>query len=422
MPAGKNADNSVRITDKRLGESFPAFLPRHAEKEGRTMKKRIRTSLAVVLLALLASFHVQAAGAETLAAGMTGGSENSQIKDSQIKDSSLKDSQLKISWSWSSWSDGLWQEDSQSEKKPDAPSIKSAKSSSPENVKITYAKNSRAAGYEIQYSMNKTFKKALTAEAKGSSASAQLLNVKPGKKYYIRMRSYDKNGSVKNYSEWSRTVSAKVKKGSTIVNAKSYMAIEADVKLNGSGTGCHAKLVLATPHSAVSYGIQYDKHAEAPYTGKAMAMIENVSTNSAGGQRYTRPGNKSLKLNKTYHLMLTVDKNGNGNVYLDYAKIGSFSQPNLAKETCYLRIEASARLNGDSVDATFSNIKCKWDGSFDPSRVMGQNLGWTEFKQNAGLKYTEQKGKGFRIFGTIQGIAGDWDSDYNSVSEILQFK
>ena len=200
------------------------------------------------------------------------------------------------------------------------------------------------------------------------------------------------------------------------------MAISADVKLSGSGGGYHAKLVMATPDSDVSYGIQYDAYAQAPYTGKAMALIENVSTNATGGQRYTRPGEKSLELGKTYNLMLAIDKNGNGSVYLDYKKIGSFSQPNLVKSQCYLRVEASARRNGDSVDATFSNIKCKWNGKFDPAKVSGQGLGWVEFKQNPGLKYTAKKDGSIRLQGKIRGISGDWDSDYNRVSEILQFQ
>lgn len=301
------------------------------------------------------------------------------------------------------------------------PAIQSAKSSSPENINVTYKKNSGAAGYEFQYAVNKSFKNALTAEAGKKAASITLENVTPGKKYYIRMRSYYKSGSARKYSNWSKTASASVQNGCTIVNTKSYMAIEADVKLSGTGTGYHAKLVMATPHSAVSYGIQFDHYAQAPYTGKAMAMIENVSTNNAGGQRYTRPGEKSLALNKTYHLMMAIDQNGNGDVYLDYEKIGSFSQPNLAKEACYLRIEASARKNGDSVDATFSNIKCKWNSTFDPNKILGKELGWTEFKQNPGLQYSMQKKKHIRIHGTIQGISGDWDSDFNRVSEILQF-
>ena len=293
------------------------------------------------------------------------------------------------------------------------PAIQNVKSMSPEQIKVSCKKSSGTSGYEIQYSVNKSFKNALTKKTK--SVSASLPDVIPGKKYYVRMRGYYKYKGMENYSDWSKVLSVTVKKGSTIMNTKSQAAIETDVRLSGSGSGYHAKLVMCTPTSAVSYGIQYDAHAAAPYTGKAMAMIENVSSNGAGGQQYSRPGNKSLQLGKKYHLMMTVDQSGHGKVYLDYKKIGSFYQPNLSGEIA-LRIEASARLNGDKVNASFSNVKCKWNGNYDSLR----RLEWTEFRQNSGLKYTN-KNNSFKLSGTVKGIAGDWDSDYNSVSEILQF-
>lgn len=294
-----------------------------------------------------------------------------------------------------------------------SPAIQSVKSTSPDKIKVSYKKSSGAAGYEIQYSVKKTFKNALSKKTKATSAS--LTNVIPGKKYYVRVRGYDKNQDAEQYSDWSKVLSVTSKKGSTIMNTKSQTAIEADVRLSGSGSGYHAKLVMCTPTSAVSYGIQYDAHAVAPYTGKAMAMIENVSSNAAGGQQYSRPGEHSLQFGKTYRMMMTINKNGRGNVYLNYQKIGSFYQPNLSG-TIALRIEASARKNGDKVNASFSNVKCKWNGKYDPS----YKLNWAEFLQNRGLKYTN-KNNIFQLSGTVKGIAGDWDSDYNSVSEILQF-
>ena len=156
----------------------------------------------------------------------------------------------------------------------------------------------------------------------------------------------------KQYGAWSNVLKKKTKKGATLLNTKASTGIEADVTLSGSGTGYHAKLVLVTPVSAVSYGIQFDSCAVAPYTGKAMAMIENVASIAAGGQQYDRPGNKSLKVGKKYHLMITINSKGNGNVYLDYKKIGSFSNPQLANQAVYPRVEAAVRLNGDSVKAT----------------------------------------------------------------------
>ncbi len=286
---------------------------------------------------------------------------------------------------------------------------------------VSFKASTKASGYEIWSKTDKkSYKKAATLTSK-KSVKKQFKNLKGGTHYY-KVRAYKKSGGKKIYSDFGKEVKVVVALGSTIENTNSKLAIEGDIKLSGTGTGYHAKLVMQTPHSAVSFGIQYDQHAVAPYTGKAMALIENVSSNNVGEQTYSRPGNKSLKLNKTYHYMITVDEQGNGNVYLDYEKIGSFSQPNLANELCYLRIEACARLNGDSVKATFSNVKCKWNGVYNPSAPLGRGQ-WSEWKQNPGLNYKyDQKKDSFQIYGTVQGINGDWDSDYESVSYCLQFQ
>lgn len=298
------------------------------------------------------------------------------------------------------------------------PTIKKVSKATPASIKVTYKKNTKVAGYEIQYGTKKNFKNAKSVTAKKSSKSTELTDLIPGKKYYIRMRSYVKQNGKKVFSDWSDAKSLKLKKVSTIANTKSHATIEADVTLTGSGTGYHAKLVICTATSAVSYGIQYDACAVAPYTGKAMALIENVAHNNAGGQTYTRPGNKELKLGKTYHMMMTIDKKGNGNVYLDYKKIGSFKNSGLANQYLYLRVEGSARLNGDHVKAVFKNVKCKNGGTYYPDKVWGMH----EFKTNNTLKNKVKNGT-ITISGYISGLpaGGDWDNQYGSVSDIIQF-
>ena len=302
--------------------------------------------------------------------------------------------------------------------KLNAPSIKSVKSSTPTSMKVTYKKNSKAAGYEISYATKKSFKGAKKVTAKKGSSNTEITNVIPGKTYYVRMRSYYKAGGVKKYSDWSKSKKIKMKKGATLANTKALTAIEADITLTGSGSGYHAKLVLCTPTSAVSYGIQYDKCASAPYTGKAMAMIENVASNAAGGQSYSRPGNRELQPGKTYHMMMTVDKKGNGNVYLDYKKIGSFSNAGLANQAVYIRVEGAVRLNGDQVKATFDNIKLRQGGKLEADKKYG---GWFP-SSNKGIKTKKVNNKNKVIIsGTGSGINGDWDSDYENVSGIFQF-
>ncbi len=302
--------------------------------------------------------------------------------------------------------------------KLNAPSIKSVKSSTPASMKVTYKKNSKVAGYEISYATKKSFKGAKKVTAKKASSNTEITNVIPGKTYYVRMRSYYKAGGVKKYSDWSKSKKIKMKKGATLANTKALTAIEADITLTGSGSGYHAKLVLCTPTSAVSYGIQYDKCASAPYTGKAMAMIENVASNAAGGQSYSRPGNRELQPGKTYHMMMTVDKKGNGNVYLDYKKIGSFSNAGLANQAVYIRVEGAVRLNGDQVKATFDNIKLRQGGKLEADKKYG---GWFP-SSNKGIKTKKVNNKNKVIIsGTGSGINGDWDSDYENVSGIFQF-
>ena len=302
--------------------------------------------------------------------------------------------------------------------KLNAPSIKSVKSSTPASMKVTYKKNSKAAGYEISYATKKSFKGAKKVTAKKGSSNTEITNVIPGKTYYVRMRSYYKAGGVKKYSDCSKSKKIKMKKGATLANTKALTAIEADITLTGSGSGYHAKLVLCTPTSAVSYGIQYDKCASAPYTGKAMAMIENVASNAAGGQSYSRPGNRELQPGKTYHMMMTVDKKGNGNVYLDYKKIGSFSNAGLANQAVYIRVEGAVRLNGDQVKATFDNIKLRQGGKLEADKKYG---GWFP-SSNKGIKTKKVNNKNKVIIsGTGSGINGDWDSDYENVSGIFQF-
>lgn len=300
--------------------------------------------------------------------------------------------------------------------KINAPKLKKLKATVPGALKITYAKMAGASSFELQYSTSRKFKKKTTVALKKGTSSTEITDFVPGKAYYVRMRSYDK--ASKSYSGWSKVLKKKTKNGKTLANTKASTGIEADITLTGSGSGYHAKLVLVTPVSAVSYGIQYDRHAVAPYTGKAMAMIENVASNAAGGQAYSRPGNKELKVGKKYHFMMTIRKNGSGDVYLNYKKIGSFSNSQLANTAVYPRVEAAVRLNGDSVKAVFDNIKLTRGGKLQK----GELQNGTVYKSNKGIRTKRTKNKNqVVISGTGKGINGDWDSDYEGVSGVYQF-
>lgn len=208
----------------------------------------------------------------------------------------------------------------------------------------------------------------------------------------------------------------------TVENVPSRYAIEADVKLLGDGVGSHAKLVLVSPKSGVSFGIQYDKGARAPYTGRAMLIMENIKSNDPGGQKYYWPNDIEVDLGKYYHLMLALDENGRADVYLDHKKVATYNNKMLKNDGGDLeirpRVEASAKYNGDVVDAAFKNIEIKDDeitvvDIFDAYRI----------DTCKDIKSRITSTGNVSIYGKLSGLTEeqDWDSAYEAVSGIVQF-
>lgn len=83
--------------------------------------------------------------------------------------------------------------------------------------KITWKKSSDAAGYQIQYSTNKNFKKgnkSVTVKGKNTT-SVTMKGLKAKKTYYVRVRSYRvvkvKGKATKIYSSWSEVKTVKIK-------------------------------------------------------------------------------------------------------------------------------------------------------------------------------------------------------------------
>ena len=80
-------------------------------------------------------------------------------------------------------------------------------------VKATWKKQptkmskSRITGYQVQLAANKKFTKGKkTMTVKGyKNLSKRVARLKSGKKYYVKIRTYKKVGSVKYYSSWSKT-------------------------------------------------------------------------------------------------------------------------------------------------------------------------------------------------------------------------
>lgn len=95
---------------------------------------------------------------------------------------------------------------------PDKPTV-TVKSPKSKQIKVSWNKAEFAQGYEVQYSTSGSFKSKKTAKiSKASTVSKTIKKLKPGKKYYVRVRSYAVVNGKKVYSAWSKKKSIKVKK------------------------------------------------------------------------------------------------------------------------------------------------------------------------------------------------------------------
>lgn len=85
-------------------------------------------------------------------------------------------------------------------------------SSGKKQFKAKWKKMSGVTGYQVQYSLNKNFKKAKTVNIKGSKkTSTTIKKLKSKKKYYVRVRAYKKANGQKKVGSWSKTKTVKVK-------------------------------------------------------------------------------------------------------------------------------------------------------------------------------------------------------------------
>ena len=93
------------------------------------------------------------------------------------------------------------------------PTIKSATNSASKKMTVKWAKNAKANGYKLQYSLKSNFSGAKTVTlSKNTQVSREIGNLTKGKKYYVRLRSYKKDGSKYYYSTWSPTKTVTIKK------------------------------------------------------------------------------------------------------------------------------------------------------------------------------------------------------------------
>ena len=95
-----------------------------------------------------------------------------------------------------------------------AVSVSSVTNSATKSLTVKYKKNSKASGYQIQYSTSKTFasgNKTVTVSG-ASTLSKKITKLTKGKTYYVRVRAYKTVIETKYYSAWSSKKSVKISK------------------------------------------------------------------------------------------------------------------------------------------------------------------------------------------------------------------
>ncbi len=284
------------------------------------------------------------------------------------------------------------------------------------SVKLSWESVSGAAGYKIyKKTSDGSYKKIKTLSDKTSYTDKDVEN---GTKYNYKMIA-----CYGSYQSATASVSCKPA-GSRItsLSTSKNVAISADVTLDGSGTGFHAKLVIGTADAAVSFGLQYDKYAVSPYTGKTAFLVENILSGTY--QKYTRfdyNGSSYASLNTTYNLTLVLTKStGKIRVYVNNTLVGSVTNANLANQDVYVWVEGAARKRGDSVKATFSNVQLIENGAFITSPQVSY------IQTAAGLSVNTSVGSypsKIKVSGTLTslGSSDDWDSAPDSVNGYIRF-
>ena len=87
---------------------------------------------------------------------------------------------------------------------PAAVKLTSVKSAKAGEMTVKWGKNAKAGGYQLQYATAKNFKSAKTvAVKKEKTTSTTIKKLTKGKKYYVRIRTYQKVGGKTYYSAWS---------------------------------------------------------------------------------------------------------------------------------------------------------------------------------------------------------------------------
>ena len=93
------------------------------------------------------------------------------------------------------------------------PATPAATNSASKKMTVKWAKNAKANGYQIQYSLKSNFSGAKSKSAsKNSIVSTVIGSLTKGKTYYVRVRALKKVSGKTYYSAWSATRKIKITK------------------------------------------------------------------------------------------------------------------------------------------------------------------------------------------------------------------
>ena len=80
-------------------------------------------------------------------------------------------------------------------------------------LKVSWKPNKSVNGYEIQYALDKNYQKAKKTTVKKAKETGKVIGgLKKNKKYYVRVRTYQKASGKTYYSAWSKTKTVTIKK------------------------------------------------------------------------------------------------------------------------------------------------------------------------------------------------------------------
>ena len=96
---------------------------------------------------------------------------------------------------------------------PAAVKLSSVKNSAKGAMTVKWGKNTTVTGYQVQYSTASSFKSAKTVTVKkAKTTSTTIKKLTKGKKYYVRVRTYQKVSGKTYYSAWSASKNVTIKK------------------------------------------------------------------------------------------------------------------------------------------------------------------------------------------------------------------